>query len=182
MSRIHSLSRRAFASGASLAALAAVPAGAACVLSSPFPTLAEVNASPDHELLVLEAQLNRVLTERYVPVARRQRREMAETNKLVDREYADLEAAGIQLDDWQRLWIRHEVLVRTERNEVVEPATGLDSDAFWDEVNGLTNDLCDQILEIEPRPSPACAFTHARFRRAHNMCGTTTNRPPPSLN
>jgi hypothetical protein len=41
------LSRRAFACGASLATLAA------------FPTLAEVNASPDHELLVLGPQLRR---------------------------------------------------------------------------------------------------------------------------
>jgi hypothetical protein len=43
--------RRAFASGASLAALA-TPVVA-------FPTLAAVNASPDHELLVLGAQLRR---------------------------------------------------------------------------------------------------------------------------
>ena len=49
---------RAFASGASLAALAAVPAAA-----GPFPTLAEVNASPDHELLVLGAQLRRAHAE-----------------------------------------------------------------------------------------------------------------------
>jgi hypothetical protein len=45
------LCRRAFASGASLAALA-TPVVA-------FPTLAAVNASPDHELLVLGAQLDR---------------------------------------------------------------------------------------------------------------------------
>jgi hypothetical protein len=47
-------SRRAFASGASLASLAA--------LATPmvaFPTLAAVNASSDHELLVLGAQLRR---------------------------------------------------------------------------------------------------------------------------
>jgi hypothetical protein len=44
-------SRRAFASGASLAALA-TPVVA-------FPTLAAVNASPDHELIVLGAQLRR---------------------------------------------------------------------------------------------------------------------------
>ena len=50
------LNRRAFASGASLAAIAAVPAAAQCGL---FPTLAEVSASPDHELLVRGAQLRR---------------------------------------------------------------------------------------------------------------------------
>jgi hypothetical protein len=50
-------SRRAIASGLSLAALAATPAAAQCVLSGPFPT--PVNASPDHELLVLGAQLRR---------------------------------------------------------------------------------------------------------------------------
>src|SRR4051794_29521147 len=56
-------SRRAFASGASLAALAVTPAAAQCVLSGPFPTLAQVNASPDHELLVLGAQLRRAYEE-----------------------------------------------------------------------------------------------------------------------
>lgn len=48
------LSRRAFACGTSLAAIAA-----------PFPTLAEVNASPDHELLVLGSQLERLLADRH---------------------------------------------------------------------------------------------------------------------
>jgi hypothetical protein len=90
------LSRRAFACGASLAALSA------------FPTLAEVNASPDHELLVLGAQLDRVLVERYTPEARASHRGVS---RLTDGE----------------------------------------SDDFWDEVNGLTNDLCEQILEIEPK-------------------------------
>ena len=48
------LNRRAFAPGASLAAIATVPAAAQCV---PFPTLAEVNAPSDHELLMLRPLL-----------------------------------------------------------------------------------------------------------------------------
>ena len=94
---VSTYTRRAFASGASLAALAA-----------PFPTLAEVNASPDHELLVLGAQLERVLVERYIPEAKRSHRG---ASRLTDGE----------------------------------------SDDFWGEVGGLTNDLCEQILEIEPK-------------------------------
>jgi hypothetical protein len=41
-----------------------------------FPTLVEVNASP--ELLVLGAQLERVLQERYIPVARDNSRQLRE--------------------------------------------------------------------------------------------------------
>jgi hypothetical protein len=110
------LSRRAFASGASLAAMA-VPAGAACVLSGPFPTLAEVNASPDHELLVLEAQLNRILVERYIPRCKANNQEMLERQASAEQEYRDLEATGITLTERQRLVIWSDIFsARTRRN------------------------------------------------------------------
>ena len=58
--------------------------------------------------------------------------------------HRDLEAIGIVLDDDQRSMIRCEVFDRHR-----DKRDDGESEDFWDEVNGLTNDLCDRILEID---------------------------------
>jgi hypothetical protein len=126
--------RTAIASGASLAALCSMPA------------MASINASPDFDLLVLGIQLERLLVERYIPRAKRNYQELQALNAAVEREYRDIEAAGIVLDDDHRSMIRCEVCDRRQDRD-----NDGESDDFWDEVNGLTGDLCDQILELEPK-------------------------------
>jgi hypothetical protein len=161
------LSRRAFASGASLAALAVVPTAAGT-----FPTLAEVNASPDFDLLVLGIQLEKVLA-RYVPVARKGRRRLAEIDRAVDKEIEDLTASGFTVpdDDLEetielRTTIRSAVIDR----DFHEPEEDGQLDDFWNAMHDELYPLCDEILEMRAKTLQGLAVqARAVSAAAHEM-------------
>jgi hypothetical protein len=69
---MHTMNRRALVAGAAILPAIAIPAAAQCVLQ------------PDAELLALGAELETLLRERYIPLARAGAERTAAFNALVD--------------------------------------------------------------------------------------------------
>jgi hypothetical protein len=139
------IDRRAFACGTSLVAL------------SSLPTMAEVNASPDHELLVLGAQLERVLQERYIHIAKDNDRRLREIRAAQDREIAELEAAGYEVTEDHALAIRRVVIDRLDSHKPRERLTDEECDDWVNEMWEVMNELDDKIMAIQPKTAAGLA-------------------------
>jgi hypothetical protein len=145
----------------SVTAIAAVPAAALC---GPFPALAAVSASPDHELLVLGAQLERVLQERYIHIAKENDRRLREKRAAQDREIAELEAAGYEVTEDQALAIRRVVIARLDSHKPRERLTDEEYDDWPNEMWEVMNELDDKIMAIQPKTAAGLAIQVISWR------------------